>query len=255
MTIRTPVAAGNWKLNTTVDEGLALCRDLAGDLAGLSGAEVILFPPFTHLYAARAALAGSGIRLGAQNVFWEEQGAYTGEIGPSMLRPLVSHVLIGHSERRALFGETDATVHQRFVAALAVGLIPVLCVGETLAERDAGEVEQVLTRQVSVALEGIAAGAALLVAYEPVWAIGTGRAANGEQANATMGFIRRLVAKQLSPAVADKIRILYGGSVNAKNIGEFMTQPEIDGGLVGGASLSAMSFGDIARLVAAARQE
>ena len=249
---RTPVAAGNWKMNTTVEEGLDLARALVEQLAGLGGAEVVLYPPLTHLVALAQAVQGSGIKVGAQNVFWEAKGAYTGEVSAAMLRPIVADVLIGHSERRQYFGETDETVNKRLHAALAAGLRPCVCVGETLEERDAGQVEAVLERQLTAGLAGITADTDLLLAYEPVWAIGTGRAATSEQANAAMAHIRGVLGGIVGTPRAGAIRILYGGSVTPDNVADLMAQPEIDGALVGGASLKADSFTAIARAIASA---
>jgi triosephosphate isomerase len=253
MAARRPVAAGNWKMNTTVAEGVALCRDLVAGLNSIGDAEVVVCPPFTHLARVAEALAGSPIKLGAQDIFWEPKGAFTGEVSAEMVRELAGYVIIGHSERRQFFGETDDTVRLKLVAALRTGLIPIVCVGESLDERDAGLVEEVLARQVRGALDAVEFDERVIFAYEPVWAIGTGRAANGQQANAAMGFIRGIVAERSSRSTADGVRILYGGSVNAQNVAEFMAQEHIDGGLVGGASLQAASFLEIARQITATR--
>jgi len=249
---RKPVAAGNWKMNTTVEEGLALARALVENLAGIDRAEIVIYPPFTHLVPLAQALHGSGLLLGGQNLHWEAKGAFTGEISAAMLRPLASEVLIGHSERRQYFGESDESVNRKLQAALAAGLRPCVCVGETLEERDAGQVEAVLERQVTVGLQGLAADADLLLAYEPVWAIGTGRAATSAQANDAMRAIRRVLGDVVGEARAATVRILYGGSVTPENVAELMAQPEIDGALVGGASLKPDSFSAIARAIAAA---
>ncbi len=248
---RTPVAAGNWKMNTTPDEAAILCRELASLLNGELGVEVVVFPPFTNLAAAHQALIGSRIGLGAQNLFWEGKGAYTGEISASMVRSLAEYVIIGHSERRQYFGETDETVRKRLIAALGSGLVPIVCVGESLEQRDAGQVEDVLERQVRGALSGTAAGTPLIMAYEPVWAIGTGRAADAKQAAVAMACIRRVIGQCLSPEIAKQVRILYGGSVTPQNAADFMAEDEIDGALVGGASLNATSFAQVARLIGA----
>lgn len=248
---RRPVAAGNWKMNTTPADGLALCRELLTEIGGSTRAEVVICPPFTHLLAAANALSGSQIAVGAQNMFWEPRGAYTGEISGEMIRAVATHVILGHSERRQYFGETDATVRSKVVAAMECGLVPIACVGESLAERDSGRVEEILRRQVVGALDRVAISDQLLLAYEPVWAIGTGRAATAEQANAAMGFIRGVLGEIASPALADRIRILYGGSVTAQNAAEFMSGEHVDGALVGGASLKADSFAAIVRLIGA----
>ena len=252
MVQRRPVAAGNWKMNTTPDEGEVLCRELVGLLGRYEAAEVVVFPPFTHLAPARAVLESSRIGLGAQNLHWEPKGAYTGEVSAAMIATLARYVLVGHSERRQYFGETDEIVRWKLAAALGAGLTPVVCVGESLAERDAGRVEEVLDRQVRGALTGVALGPAPILAYEPVWAIGTGRAANGRQAGEAMAFIRSVVAGVVSGEFAAQVRILYGGSVTAHNAAEFVSEPEIDGALVGGASLAAASFAEIARQIGAA---
>jgi triosephosphate isomerase len=244
---RTPFVAGNWKMFTTADEAGALCRGVRERLDGLSGAEIAVCPPFVHLERCRAALDGSRIRLGAQNAHWEEQGAFTGEVSANMLRGLVDYVIIGHSERRQLFCETDDSVNRKLAAVLAHRLTPIFCVGETRDEREAGQTEEVLSRQVRRGLEGAAWTEACVIAYEPVWAIGTGLAATGAQANEAIGLIRGLVAELFGREVARANRIQYGGSVKPDNIAEFIGQPEIDGALVGGASLDAEAFAAIAR--------
>ena len=253
MTQRTPFIAGNWKMHTTLESCLALCRAVVERTATVAGVEVAVCPPFPFLAQAREALAGSSVRLGAQNMHWEEQGAYTGEVSPLMLRDWVEYVIIGHSERRQYFCETDETVQQKLRAALAHGLTPILCVGETREEREAGRTEEVLARQVRRALEGVPWTAQCVIAYEPVWAIGTGLAATGAQANEAIGFIRRLVAEAVGPEVAQATRVQYGGSVKPENIAEFVAQPEVDGALVGGASLDAEAFAAIVRVTAEAK--
>ncbi len=250
---RTPFIAGNWKMYTTADECVALCRAVRERVDALDGVDKAVCPPFPFLQQAKAALAGSSVRLGAQNVHWEEQGAYTGEVSPIMLQGLVDYVLIGHSERRQYFCETDETVNRRLSAALAHGLTPIFCVGETREEREAGRTEEVLSRQVREGLDGVAWTGACVIAYEPVWAIGTGLAASGAEANETIGSIRRLVAEAFGAAVAEATRIQYGGSVKPENAAEFLSQPEIDGALVGGASLDAAAFATIVRQAAEAK--
>src|SRR3990172_8695105 len=252
-TSRTPFIAGNWKMYTTAEECVALCRAVRERVDRLQGLETAVCPPFPFLEQANEALAGSSVRLGAQNVHWEEQGAYTGEVSPLMLRSLVEYVIIGHSERRQHFCETDESVNRKLKAALAHGLTPIFCVGETREEREAGRTEQVLKRQVRQGLDGVPWTEACVIAYEPVWAIGTGLAATGEQANETIGFIRGLLAELFGPGVADATRIQYGGSVKADNAGEFFSQPEIDGALVGCASLDADAFAAIVRAAAEAK--
>jgi len=243
---RKPVIAGNWKLNLTIDEGVALAKGLSEAL-GKDGnraksVEVVICPTYVALHAVSQA-AGS-IGVGGQDLFWEEKGAFTGAISASQLKSAgARYVIIGHSERRQLFGETDATVNKRLRAALAGRLIPILCVGETLSERDAGQLISVLTTQVQGALAGFdtAALVTVIVAYEPVWAIGTGRTASAAQAQEAHAVIRGLLHKQLG-AAADAVRILYGGSVKADNAKELLGQADVDGALVGGASLKLADF-------------
>lgn len=242
---RIPVLAGNWKMNKTVAEAAELAGSLAAALGQTSGAEVVLCPPFVSLTTVASAVKGTRIGVGAQNLHWEKSGAFTGEISAGMLAGLCSHVIIGHSERRQYFGETDETVNKRVKAALNSGLIPIVCVGETLSEYEAGQTGEVVKRQVRGAYAGLDATQAgkTIIAYEPVWAIGTGRAATGAGANAVIGLqIRGTIADLYSGATAEPLRILYGGSVTPANIAEFMSQPDIDGGLVGGASLKAPDF-------------
>lgn len=252
MTTRMPLLAANWKMNTTLVEGIELCRGLVKRLSGVENCEVAICPPFTHLSVARDCLAGSPLRLGAQNMYWEPKGAYTGEISPQMLSSLVDYVILGHSERRSYFGESDAEVNRKLRAALAVRLAPIFCVGETGDERAAGQMKAVLTRQVREGLAGIEVLPSLVVAYEPVWAIGTGVAARAEQAQEAIALIRSLV-RSAAGEVADSVRILYGGSVTPENIAEFMAEPDVDGGLVGGASLSAEAFARIVEVSARAK--
>jgi len=253
--VRTPVCAGNWKMNpATVQEFAKLAEDLRASLTGMPSVERVVCPPFIFLPLSREIFTDTDIGLGAQNAHWEERGAYTGEISPAMLSGLVEYVIVGHSERRAYFCESDETVNKRTRAVLGAGLRPIVCVGETLAEREGGQTEAVLERQVRAGLADIALPDGFIIAYEPVWAIGTGRAATGAIANEAIGFVRRQVAAMAGNEKAATVRILYGGSVTAANIAEFMAQPEIDGALVGGASLKAEEFRDIARTIAAARQ-
>lgn len=238
-------------MHKNVAQATSLVKDLIPGLEEIKGVENVLCPPFTSLAPLSDLLAGSSVQLGAQNMYWEEEGAFTGEISPLMLSELVSHVIIGHSERRAYFGETDETVNQRLKAALDHGLIPILCVGETLEENEAGRTEEVVTRQVKRALEGIKAveGEGLMIAYEPVWAIGTGKAATPEGANEVIAdVIRPNLGQGLSSSLAEEIRVLYGGSVKPHNAAAFFDQPDIDGALVGGASLKAEPFIEITRI-------
>ncbi|MFO8036205.1 MAG: triose-phosphate isomerase [Anaerolineales bacterium] len=251
--MRKPCVAGNWKMHKNVAQATALVESLIPGLEEVKEVENVLCPPFTSLAPVAKLLEGTSVALGAQNVFWEEEGAYTGEISPVMLSELVSHVIIGHSERRAYFGETDETVKKRVHAALENDLKPILCVGETLEENEAGRTEEVVSRQVKLALDGVAVenGGALMIAYEPVWAIGTGKAATPEGANAVIAeVIRPQVSRALGPSVAEAIRVLYGGSVKPHNAADFFEQPDIDGALVGGASLKAASFIEITKAAA-----
>jgi triosephosphate isomerase (TIM) len=251
--VRTPVSAGNWKMNTTAQEFEALAAELRPALDGIGGVERVVCPPFIHLRRAQEIFEGSGVGLGAQNVHWEDRGAYTGEISAAMLAGLVEYVIIGHSERRRDFGETEESVNKRTAAALRHGLRPIVCVGETLDQRKAGSTGEVLDQQIRGGLVGITLPEGFIVAYEPVWAIGTGRAATGTIANEAIGFIRRQVAAIAGPKAGERVRILYGGSVTAANVEEFMREPEIDGALVGGASLKADEFAAITRAIAEAR--
>jgi len=242
--------AGNWKMNTTVSEALELVNEMHQELDQIGNVDKLICPPFVSLVAVRELTKGSSIKLGAQNLYFEEKGAYTGEISPLMLADLCEFVIIGHSERRQYFNETGEINNKKVRAALKVNLVPILCVGETLEEKEAGRTEEIITGELNSALNGVNNVNGLLVAYEPIWAIGTGRAATGEQANETIGFIRRNVAKLCSEKVAQDMRILYGGSVNDANATEFMKQPEIDGALVGGVSLKANQFLSIVRQTA-----
>jgi len=246
--------AGNWKMNTTVAEASALVTEMKQGLERIAGVDKVLCPPFISLALVKELLHGSSIKLGAQNMHFEDRGAYTGEISPSMLSAICEFVILGHSERRQYFTENDEIVNKKVRAALNAGLIPILCVGERLEEKDAGKTEEVVTGQVRGALQGIPSPEGLVIAYEPVWAIGTGRAATGEGANATIAIIRNTVAQLYGEDTARGIRILYGGSVTASNIGEFMAQPDIDGALVGGASLKAGEFISIVEQSAAIKR-
>ena len=247
--MRTPLIAGNWKMYKTVAETAQFIDELKGLLAGAGdGVEVVLCPPYTALSAAAEALRGSDIYLSAQNMHWEEQGAFTGEISPLMLREIgCKYVILGHSERRQYFGETDEAVNKKVKAALKHGLIPIVCVGETLEEREAGITEKVISTQVKGALMGLdpAQTAGLVVAYEPVWAIGTGRTASDDDAQKVNAFIRGLLAEIAGREAAEKVRIQYGGSVKPENAAGLMAKPDIDGALVGGASLKPDSFAGI----------
>jgi triosephosphate isomerase len=247
---RTPFIAGNWKMNKTVAEAVELVRNLKASLSGIQGVEVAVAPPFTALYAVSKELKDSSICLAAQNLFWEEKGAYTGEVSPVMLKELGCHyVIIGHSERRQFFGETDGTVNRKIKAAMTHGLKPIFCIGETLNEREGGKTFSVLERQVEGGLENLSAKAIepLVIAYEPVWAIGTGKTATPQQAEEVHCFIREKLAKTVSRPFADSVRIQYGGSVTPENVKGLMSQEDIDGALVGGASLKQETFSKIVR--------
>ncbi|MBI1884855.1 MAG: triose-phosphate isomerase [Chloroflexi bacterium] len=245
--MRTPLIAGNWKAHTRADTARALCRALRELIDGVDGVEKVVCPPFVYLTTAKSVLDGSAIRLGAQDVHWQDDVAATGEVGPAMLAELVEYVIIGHSERRANFGDTDEVVNRKVKAALGAGLRPIMCVGETLREREADRTEEVLVRQLRGGLKEVDLPDGFVIAYEPVWAIGTGIAATGNQANEAIGLIRREVAAMCGPEKGESVRILYGGSVDPGNIAEFMAQPEVDCALVGGASLNADSFSARAR--------
>jgi triosephosphate isomerase len=240
--MRIPFVAGNWKMNTTATEAEQLVFEMLDKLDRIEGVEKVLCPPFVSLVAVNMMLRGSSIKLGAQNMYFETEGAYTGEISPLMLRELCEFVILGHSERRWYFGETDEIVNKKVKAALANKLTPILCVGERLAENEAGKTGEIVNRQVTAALNGIEPVRDFVIAYEPVWAIGTGKAASSKQAAATIHFIRDVVVKLWNKSIAQDLRILYGGSVTSANIAEFISHPGIDGALVGGASLKAEEF-------------
>ena len=223
--MRIPFIAGNWKMNTTAAEAEQLVLEMLDKLDRIEGVERVLCPPFVSLVAISMMLQGSFIKLGAQNMYFEAAGAYTGEISPVMLRELCQFVILGHSERRWYFGETDEIVNKKVKAALANRLRPILCVGERLADNEAGKTEEVVDRQVTAALNGIEPVSNLVIAYEPVWAIGTGKAASTKQAAATIQFIRDTLAKLWNKSIAQDLRILYGGSVTSANIAEFISHP------------------------------
>jgi len=248
MQTRRPLIAGNWKMFKTGAEAERTALELVELIGPAPGPEVMLAPPFTALSAVNEAIAGSPVTLGAQNMHWESRGAFTGEISPDMLHAAgCRYVLIGHSERRQLFAETDETVNRKIKAALTTGLAPVFCVGETESQRRADQTFPVLDKQVADGLQGLDSGVLnrLVIAYEPVWAIGTGLAATADQAQEVHRYLRKWITDNLGTALADQIRILYGGSVKPANVAELMAQPDIDGALVGGASLEAQSFAQL----------
>jgi triosephosphate isomerase len=254
--MRVPIIAGNWKMNKTIDEAVELVQALMGPLASIAGVDKVVCPTFVCLSAVKSAIGEAEIGLGAQNMYYEESGAYTGEIAPSMLEGLCQYVILGHSERRAYFGETDDSVNRKIVAALAHNLTPIVCVGETLELRQAGKTNTWVKDQVVAALKGLSGEQvqSLIIAYEPIWAIGTGVAATTGDAQEVIGqVIRPTVSELFGDAVAQALRIQYGGSVKPANAAELMSAPDIDGGLVGGASLKAEDFIEIVRLTAESR--
>ncbi len=243
--MRKPIIAGNWKMNNTIADTKKLVSELI-PLVKDAECDVVICTPYTDLATAVEMTKGTNIKVGAENVHWAEKGAFTGEISADMLKELgVEYVIIGHSERRQYFGETDETVNKRTLRALEAGLIPIVCVGETLEEREGGKTEEVVAKQIVDGLKGVENVADIVIAYEPVWAIGTGRTATNEQADETIGFIRKTVAENFCEKCAANVRIQYGGSMNPKNVKELMAMPEIDGGLIGGASLKAEDFSKV----------
>lgn len=248
--MRVPFIAGNWKMNTTFDEAVKLVNTMKPQLEGIVNVEIAVCPPFISLVAIRDLLRESTIKIGAQDMFFEEKGAYTGEISPLMLIGLCEYVILGHSERRQYFGETSEYVSYKVKAAVKADLKPILCVGENLAEIESGKTEEVVTGQLVKSLAGVDAHPGMVIAYEPVWAIGTGKAATGDQANQVISLIRQTVTGIFDKEFAYNMRILYGGSVTGDNIEEFVGQPEIDGALVGGASLKPDQFISIVKQTA-----
>lgn len=242
--MRTPIIAGNWKMFKTVEQSVSFIEEVKGK-AEVEGVESVICAPFTSLPALVEAVKGTSLKVGAQNMHWEDSGAYTGEISGEMLQALgVDYVIIGHSERRAYFAETDETVNKKVHAAFKYGITPIVCVGENLEEREAGKTKDVCKVQTEAALEGLSSEqvAKVVIAYEPIWAIGTGKSSTAEDANDVISYIRELVSDKYGREAADKIRIQYGGSVKPNNIREFMGQADIDGALVGGASLEPASY-------------
>jgi triosephosphate isomerase (TIM) len=248
--LRKPVIAGNWKMFKTIAETEGFFSGFAPLVASVTHAEIVIAPPFTALRRAAELGSAAGIGISGQDLYWEHQGAWTGEVSAAMLLEAgCRYTLIGHSERRQLFGDSDQNVNRKLKAALAAGLIPIVCVGESLSERESGQTEAVLSRQLSEGLAGLTESgfSPIIIAYEPVWAIGTGRTATPEIAEQAQSFIRNRVAGIISPASAERLRILYGGSVKPDNIAGLMAQPDLDGALVGGASLDPQSFAAIVR--------
>jgi triosephosphate isomerase len=270
---RVPLIAGNWKMNKTVTEGVTLVKELMPRVQGVQKVDVAVCPPATALYAVGQALAGSAIALGAQDVFWADSGAFTGLLSPLMVLDVgCKYVIIGHSERRGrfgkpdeslspdaarVFGDTDASVNLKVKAALKHGLVPIMCVGETLPEREAERTDEVVQGQVTAGLAGLGADqvAGLVLAYEPVWAIGTGRACDAVEANRVCGLIRGTIGKAYGTDAAARIRVQYGGSVTDENAHDLISQPEIDGGLVGGASLNPVKFAQIVHAASVIAQQ
>lgn len=253
--MRTPIIAGNWKMYKTPQEAVAFVQATKNELVKLKAAERVVCPPYVALPGVKAALEGTDIAVGAQDVHWEDQGAYTSQVAPAMLKDLVKYVIIGHSETREYLGVTDEMVNKKAKAALKHGLHPIIAVGESLAINEAGQTKEFVGRQIRAAFEGIPASdlASIVVAYEPIWAIGTGRSASGEQANTIIGAIRGTLAELYGNAHAEAMRIQYGGSVKPDNMAEFMSQPHIDGALVGGASLKEDSFIALVRIAIEAK--
>jgi triosephosphate isomerase len=251
--MRTPVIAGNWKCNMRLDAAYHLASGLRDRIDEVEGVEKVVCPPFVYLATVEVALSMSSINVGAQDVHWEDDVAATGEVGPQMLAEIVEYAIIGHSERRQRFCETDEMVNRKVKASLAAGLQPIMCVGETLEERQAGQMEEVLLRQTRAGLEGADVPDGFIIAYEPVWAIGTGTAATAGDAEEAIGLVRREVAAIFGEAKSATVRVLYGGSVTPENISEFMSRGDIDGALVGGASLKVESFAGIVEEAARVR--
>lgn len=246
--MRKPIIAGNWKMHKNIGEAVALVRELAELTADVKEVDMVVCPPFTALYPVSEELKNTGIGLGAQNMYWEKQGAFTGEVSPVMLKDAgCQYVIIGHSERRQYFVETDETVNKKVKTALSYNLIPIMCVGETLEQRETGTTEAIIGQQVKGGLAGLTSAevAGMVIAYEPIWAIGTGRTASADDANTVCGFVRKTVAELFDIQTAASVRIQYGGSVKPSNIAELMAKSDIDGALVGGAALDAAGFSQI----------
>jgi len=253
--MRIPLIAGNWKMNTTVDEATSLVKQMLVDLGKIGDVEKVVCPPFISLVPVQNLLKGTDVLLGAQNVFYEEKGAFTGEISPIMLSGICQYVIIGHSERRQYFKENGEMISKKVSAALRHNLHPILCIGENLTDYESGNTREVVTDQLLSSLSGVNRVDSITIAYEPVWAIGTGKAANGKEANETIKLIRSLIEDKYGKSVASNMRILYGGSVTSSNISEFVSQAEIDGALVGGASLKAQEFVEIVKQTAEIKRD
>jgi triosephosphate isomerase (TIM) len=252
--MRNAMIAGNWKMNTNVGEAISLIREIQPELEPFSNVETVLCPPFISLVPAYKLVQGSRTKLGAQNIYHEDRGAFTGEISPLMLVGICDYVILGHSERRQYFQESSELVCKKISAAIRNNLSPVLCVGENLKEYEEGKGKEVVAEQLVYSLAGIDNAEKLTIAYEPVWAIGTGRAATAEQANETISLIRSFVSRKYGAALSETMRILYGGSVNSGNIAELISQPDIDGALIGGASLKAKEFVSIVKITSDAKK-
>ena len=247
------VVAGNWKMNTSIPEAIALAGKVLDGATAVSEVELVLCPPFVSLAVVRDLLGGSAVKVGAQNMHFEDSGAFTGEVSPSMLEGICDYVILGHSERRQMFAESDSSVNRKVKAAQAAGLRPIMCVGETLEEREGGKASDIISSQVRAGLSGVSDTSNLIVAYEPIWAIGTGQAATPDIAAEIMGGVILATLKELYSDKAVDVPLLYGGSMNGSNAGEFAAQDCIHGGLVGGAALQADSFLEVAASVAAAK--
>lgn len=248
--MRIPLIAGNWKMNKTIVESVALVKEIKDFVREIKGVDIVVCPPFTSLWVVKEIINVTNIHLGAQNIYWETKGAFTGEISPLMLKDVgCEYVILGHSERREHFKETSEEVAKKTKAAFSVNLIPIVCVGENSEERESGKAKNVIEQEIKVLFSEIDSTLAgrIIIAYEPIWAIGTGKFASPEDANLIIKFIRELFSSEYGSRVAERMRILYGGSVDPKNINEFMNESEIDGALVGGASLYALSFSQIVK--------
>lgn len=249
--MRIPVIAGNWKMNKTIVESVALVKELKDFVREINGVDIVVCPPFTSLWVVKDIINGTNIHLGVQNMYWETKGAFTGEISPLMLKDVgCEYVILGHSERREYFKETSEEVAKKTKAAFSVNLIPIVCVGENLEERESSKTKSVIEQEIKALFSEIDSTLAgrIIIAYEPIWAIGTGKSASSEDANLIIKFIRELFFSEYGSKVAERIRILYGGSVDPKNINEFMNESDIDGALVGGASLFALKFSQIVKI-------